>query len=142
MPQQESNAVTGDPMFEYDLSMSVTSTDPVDEWQCLRLRISDDRLVRSDLSPRDTKTPSSAQFGDPQLQLQRANVNSLLVAPNRHDESKHHLTFVPSQPADRGYRIVFDPDVCRPKESVPGTCPRRSTWKAAFEPRSNGFDLH
>jgi len=73
----------------------------------------DGRIARADVgvgqaSP--VKTRSGAAIGDTEAQVQARYSNRLAVSPHKYVVDGHYLTFVPSDAADTGFRLLFETD--------------------------------
>ena len=71
------------------------------------------RIARVDVSSGPVKTLSGAGIGDTEAQVQAKYGNRLEVTTHKYVAEGHYLTLVPTDPADTGFRLVFETDGAR-----------------------------
>jgi hypothetical protein len=73
----------------------------------IEFMLSDQRIVRFDITQRPLMTLSGAQIGDTEAKI-RHLYPGILVEPHKYDSAGHYLIFKPKDLQDRRYRLLFE----------------------------------
>jgi len=68
------------------------------------------RVERVDIDSTGARTERGAEVGMTEADIRRLYADSLVVQPHKYDETGHYLIYVPSEPADSLFRVVFETD--------------------------------
>lgn len=66
------------------------------------------QIARVDVTTRQIKTLSGVGVGDRETFVQTQYPKQIRATPHHYVERGHYLTFIPKDPADRNYRVVFE----------------------------------
>lgn len=68
------------------------------------------RIVRVDIDSAGLRTDRGAGVGMTETDIGRLYPDGLVIQPHKYDSTGHYLVYVPREPADSLYRMVFETD--------------------------------
>lgn len=73
--------------------------------------VTNGRIARVDiLRNQKITTLSRAKIGDSEARIKALYPQQIIVTPHQYVPKGHYLTFIPKDPADQKYRLIFETD--------------------------------
>ena len=111
MTLAEASAAAGKPIVAKPApSPECGHADPEGGPEGVSFMVVSDHIARVDVASGPVKTLSGAGIGDTEAQVQAKYGNKLEVSPHKYVPEGHYLTLVPTDPADAGFRLIFETD--------------------------------
>ncbi len=76
----------------------------------LRLMVENGRVVRADVDSAGIRTGSGAEVGQTEEEIERLYPGRLTRQPHKYVEEGFYLVYIPRDPGDRDYRLIFETD--------------------------------